>query len=78
MPLGTIAHALPDVSISIAGISNDLTEAATITPEAKPSRAFCSLEDISPFIIKTKADPIMVPSKEMSNPVTSMFLLCLF
>ena len=71
---GTTAHALPDVSISIAGMSNDQTEAATITPEAKPSSAFCSLTDISPFIIKTKADPSMVPSKGMSNPIISMVM----
>ena len=71
---GTTAHACPDVSISIAGISNDQTEAATITPEAKPSSAFCSLTDISPFIIKTKADPSMVPSKGMSNPITRMVM----
>ena len=70
----TTAHARFEASISIAGISNDQTEAATITPEAKPSSAFCSLTDISPFIIKTKADPSMVPSKGMSNPITSMVM----
>lgn len=64
MQLATTAHALPDVSNSIAGISNDQTEAATITPEAKPSSAFCSFTDISPFIMKTKADPSMVPTRE--------------
>lgn len=70
----TLDNAPPDDSISIAGISNDQTEAATITPEAKPSSAFCSLTDISPFIIKTKADPSMVPSKGMSNPIASMVM----
>ena len=53
--------------ISILGISKDHTEAATITPEAKPSSAFCSRAGISFFIKKTKAEPIRVPAKGISK-----------
>ena len=58
-------------SISIAGMSNDHTDAATITPDAKPSRDFCRRSGISPFIKKTKAEPSMVPMSGMSSPRAS-------
>ena len=47
--------------ISMAGIISDHTDAATITPEAKPSSTFCSSAGISRFIKNTKADPRAVP-----------------
>ena len=53
--------------ISIEGISKDQTEAATITPDAKPSRAFCSSAGISLFIKNTNADPMTVPAKGISS-----------
>ena len=37
-------------SISIAGMSNDQTEAATITPDAKPSSGFCRRGGISSLV----------------------------
>ena len=45
----------------MAGISNDHTEAATITPDAKPNNSFCSCTDISSFMKKTNAEPSIVP-----------------
>ena len=59
---------------SIPGIRSDHTEAATITPEAKPSRIFCSKLGISFFIKKTKADPRAVPRKGMSKAVRVPFI----
>ena len=58
------------------GISNDQTEAATITPEANPSSAFCRRFGISFFIKKTKADPSAVPAKGIKRAVNmaSMFM----
>ena len=53
-------------------MSSDHTDAATITPEAKPSNVFCKRGDISSFIRKTKAAPSMVPINGMSNPITSV------
>ena len=35
-------------------MSNDHTDAATITPEAKPNSDFCTRADISSFIKKTR------------------------
>ena len=48
-------HAPLSALISIAGMSNDHTDAATITPEAKPSNDFCSRMDISFFIKEYKS-----------------------
>ena len=59
-----------EASISIEGISSDHTDAATITPDAKPSSVYCSRTDIPSFIIKTKAEPSIVPSKGRSKPIT--------
>ena len=57
--------------ISIAGMSSDHTEAATITPEAKPSSDFWSRGDISSRMRKTNAAPSMVPNKGMSSPIAN-------
>jgi len=50
-------------------MSRDHTEAATITPEANPSSAFCSSAGISFFMKKTKADPSAVPAKGIRRPI---------
>ena len=65
---GTTDHAPRPATISIAGMSNDHTDAATITPEAKPNNDFCSRTDISRFIIKTNAEPSIVPSSGSRSP----------
>ena len=46
---------------SIAGISNDHTEAATITPEAKPKSVLCALCELRSFRKSTTLAPISVP-----------------
>jgi hypothetical protein len=53
----------------MAGMSNDHTEAAIITPEAKPNSDFCNLGDMSFFMKKTKAAPSMVPNKGINKPI---------
>ena len=65
---GMTAHSPLAASASIAGMSSDHTEAATITPEANPSRAFCKRTGISSFIRKTNPDPIIVPSRGINKP----------
>ena len=62
-------HAPLSALISIAGMSNDHTDAATITPEAKPSNDFCSRMDISSFIKNTKAEPSSVPNSGIRSPM---------
>ena len=56
------------------GISRLQTEAATITPEAKPSMSFCIQEEISLFRKKTKAAPITVPARGISRAVRIPFI----
>ena len=62
--------------ISMAGINSDHTDAATITPDAKPSNNFCSRGDISSRMKKTNAAPSMVPQRGMSRPITSVIMPC--
>jgi hypothetical protein len=67
-------------AISIEGIKSDHTDAATITPEAKPSISFCKRGEIASFSKKTIAEPATVPAKGIINPnaisiATSFFLL---
>ena len=66
---GNTDHAPFSSSISMAGMSSDQTEAATITPDAKPSKDFCTRSGMSFFIKNTKAEPSIVPSKGISNPI---------
>ena len=61
-------HLPLSASISIAGISSDHTDAATITPEAKPNNVFCTRGDRSSFMKKTNAAPSIVPSRGISSP----------
>ena len=56
----------PDMSM--AGISRDHTEAATITPEANPSRHFWIPGFNSPFTKNTQAAPRVVPRKGINSP----------
>ena len=51
------------------GMMSDQTDAATITPEAKPSRIFCIRGGISRFMKKTKADPKAVPRNGIKRAV---------
>ena len=74
---GITLHLPLSAPISIAGISSDHTDAATITPEANPNKDFCSLSDISPFIKNTKAEPSMVPSSGISNPMIIVVVITL-
>ena len=69
-------HTLPGV-ISIEGISSDHTEAATITPDAKPRRAFWSSAGISFRMKNTKAEPNAVPANGIrrANKTESSILL---
>ena len=75
---GRTAHLPLSADISIAGMISDHTEAATITPEAKPSRVFCNNAGISFFIKKTNAEPVIVPSRGSNNPKTVPFINDLF
>ena len=72
----TAGQTFPE-SISIEGIRSDHTEAATITPDAKPSRIFCRISGISFFKKKTKADPNAVPAKGIIRAIrmASIFIL---
>ena len=82
---GSTDHALASLSIincplsieaiSMAGISSDHTDAATITPEAKPNNVFCSRADISSFMKNTKAEPSIVPSSGISSPIINVVVI---
>ena len=72
---GITLHLPLSASISIAGMSNDHTDAATITPEAKPNSDFCTRADISSFIKKTNAEPSIVPSSGISSPITNVVVI---
>lgn len=47
---------------------SDQTEAAIMTPEAKPSSSFCTPGFTSPFKKNTKQEPNTVPRKGISIP----------
>ena len=72
---GITAHLPISAPISMDGISSDQTDAATITPEAKPKSDFCNLADISSFIKNTKADPSIVPSSGISSPIINVVVI---
>lgn len=55
-------------AISIDGIIKDQTDAAIITPEAKPNNNFSTLLFILFFIKKTIAAPSVVPKNGIANP----------
>ena len=51
--------------MSMPGMSRDHTEAATMTPEAKPKSDFCTFGGILSFMKNTKAEPATVPINGM-------------
>ena len=53
---------------SIDGISSDQTDAATITPEAKPKNSVLSLPESSPLKKNTSAAPAVVATKMIQKP----------
>ena len=69
-PAAAGSHSIPPCAAvsSIAGMSSDQTDAAIITPEAKPSRAFCRAGFISPLRKNAIAAPSVVPAKGISRP----------
>ncbi len=71
---GNTLHLPLSASISIEGISSDHTDAATMTPDAKPNSDFCRRTDISPFMKNTKAEPSIVPSNGISSPMINVML----
>ena len=54
--------------ISIAGIRSDQIDAAIITPDAKPSRNFCTAGRIPLFAKKTQPAPSVVPARGSEIP----------
>lgn len=64
MAAGNHAATVADLAASsMAGISNDQTEAATMTPEAKPSSVFCNLKAALSPTNNTDDAPNAVPRK---------------
>ena len=55
----------------MAGISRLHTEAATITPAAKPVRLFCTFSLMLPFMKKTQAAPRLVPKNGIRIPAVT-------
>ena len=53
----------------------DHTDAATITPDAKPSSEFCSRTDISFRIKNTNAEPSIVPSSGINSPMINVVVI---
>ncbi len=51
--------------------SAERADAATITPEAKPSRTFCTIGGISRFMKNTKAEPRAVPRNGIKSAVNT-------
>jgi hypothetical protein len=60
------------------GMSSDHTEAATITPEAKPNNDFCKRGDMSFFMKKTNEAPNIVPNNGINNPTVIPMTIYLF
>ena len=54
--------------ISIDGMISDHIEAATITPEAKPNKAFCNRAGISLRMKNTNPEPKTVPKSGIKRP----------
>ena len=75
---GSTLHLPLSATVSMAGISNDHTEVATITPEAKPNSVFCTRGDRSSFMKKTNAAPSMVPKRGMRKPIIRVMRLMLY
>lgn len=74
MAAGTTENFPMSSLISMAGMSNDHTEAATITPEANPRKAFCTHGFSSFFTKNTQAAPSVVPIKGSMIPQNTLIL----
>ena len=70
---GGMTAALPS-PISMAGIISDQTDAATITPDAKPNNAFCKSSGMSRLIKNTKAAPSAVPRNGIKSAIKTGFI----
>ena len=70
-------HTFPEL-ISIDGMRRDHTEAATITPDANPSRAFWTGAGISFLMKNTNADPRAVPRNGIISAVTMAWIFILY
>lgn len=68
---GTTRRKLPSGPLSMAGISSDHTDAATITPAAKPVSSLLSMSGILRRMENTQAAPKVVPARGRSNPKVS-------
>lgn len=55
---------------SMDGMSSDQTDAATMTPEAKPKNSVLSLPESSPLKMNTSAAPAVVAMKMIQKPST--------
>lgn len=74
---GTICGAeLVSLLNSSAGMSSDHTDAATITPDANPSSAFCTMAFISCRMKNTNAEPTTVPMNGTRRPNVIPFIIC--
>ena len=62
--------------ISMLGMSSDHTEAATITPEAKPSSVRSSSGDICPRMKNTNAEPSTVPNSGKRRMMIKPVAIC--
>ena len=78
MAAGHTAQLPLSARISMAGMSSDHTEAATITPEAKPSSDFCKRGDMSFFMKKTNEAPNIVPNNGINSPIVIPMTVYLF
>ena len=65
---GTKSSLPMEADSSMDGISRDQTEAATMTPEAKPRSAFCTFAPSSFFRKNTQAAPRVVPKNGIISP----------
>ena len=71
---GRKLHAPSAADWSMAGSSRLHTDAATITPAAKPVSAFCSPGMISRFMKNTSAAPSDVPMNGIAMPRMASFI----
>ena len=71
---GTNANRPIPAAISIDGIKSDQTDAATMTPDAKPSSPFCSSSLSLSFKKNTHAEPSVVPTSGIINPQKTVIL----
>ncbi len=68
MTAGTTAHLPLSAHISMLGMRRDQTDAAIITPDAKPKRDFCQVGEILLRRAKTIAAPKVVPINGIVSP----------